>query len=69
MHAANTLFAPGLSAVPVARAVTLSLAEPLTAAVLGLLVLGEQLATNSVLGVGLLCGGLALLSVGHGEGE
>jgi len=60
--AAYTLFARGLSAVPVASAVTLSLAEPLTAGALGVVVLGEQLTTSAVLGMGLIFGGLILLS-------
>jgi DME family drug/metabolite transporter len=63
--AAYTLFARGLSAVPVATAVTLSLAEPLTAGMLGVLLLGERLTTVAVLGVGLLLSGLALLAVGE----
>lgn len=62
---AYTLFARGLSAVPVATAVTLSLAEPLTAGILGLVVLGERLTASALLGVGLLFGGLAWLSLGN----
>jgi DME family drug/metabolite transporter len=61
-----TLFARGLRVVPVATAVTLSLAEPLTAAALGLVLLGEQLTGTALLGVGLLFSGLALLSLGAG---
>jgi len=60
--AAYTLFARGLSAVPVASAVTLSLAEPLTAGALGVVLLGEQLAPSALLGMGLIFGGLILLS-------
>lgn len=62
--AAYALFARGLSAVPVATAVTLSLAEPLTATTLGLVVLGERLTLSALLGIGLLFSGLALLSAG-----
>jgi DME family drug/metabolite transporter len=61
------LFARGLRAVPVATAVTLSLAEPLTATTLGLFVLGERLTPSALLGIGLLFSGLALLSVGAGQ--
>jgi DME family drug/metabolite transporter len=62
--AAYVLFARGLSAVPVATAVTLSLAEPLTAGTLGVVLLGERLTTSAMLGIGLLFSGLALLSIG-----
>ena len=62
--AAYALFARGLRAVPVATAVTLSLAEPLTAGALGVVLLGERLTGPAVLGIGLLFGGLALLSLG-----
>lgn len=61
--AAYALFARGLTAVPVATAVTLSLAEPLTAGTLGVLVLGERLTTGAVMGVALLLAGLVLLTV------
>ncbi|HEY7062556.1 MAG TPA: EamA family transporter [Chloroflexota bacterium] len=51
---AYALFARGLKEVPTATAVTLTLAEPLTAATLGLVVLGERLTAPALLGVGLL---------------
>ncbi len=60
---AYLLFARGLLGMPVAVAVTLSLAEPLTASILGVVVLGEQLTSSALLGMGLLFSGLALLSV------
>lgn len=60
--ASYTLFARGLSAIPVATAVTLSLAEPLTAGTLGVVLLGERLTTFTMLGIGLLFSGLALVS-------
>ena len=63
--AAYTLFARGLMAVPVATAVTLSLAEPLTAGTPGVVVLGEQLTLVTALGMGLVFSGLALLSLGR----
>ncbi|HEX6384383.1 MAG TPA: EamA family transporter, partial [Anaerolineae bacterium] len=63
--ASYALFVRGLMQVPIATAVTLSLAEPLTAAALGVLLLGEQLTGAAVLGLGLLFSGLALLSFGR----
>ena len=62
--AAYLLFGRGLSSVPVTTAATLSLAEPLTAGLLGVLVLGEKLGSVALLGIGLLVGGLVLASVG-----
>lgn len=57
-------FVRGLRRVPVATAVTLSLAEPLTAGLLGLLVLGEQLNPLSFVGISLIFSGLAVLTFG-----
>lgn len=56
------LFARGLGSVPVASAVTLSLAEPLVAALLGILFLGERLSPTSLSGIPLLFAGLAVLA-------
>lgn len=56
------LFARGLKRVPVATAVTLTLAEPLTAGLLGLLVLGEHLNALSFVGIALIFSGLAVLT-------
>jgi DME family drug/metabolite transporter len=58
-------FARGLKTVPVSKTATLSLAEPLTAAVLGILVLGESL--NMMVGIGILIlfSGIAILSSGE----
>jgi DME family drug/metabolite transporter len=61
------LFARGLARVPVAAAATLSLAEPLTAALLGVLVLQERLSPISLLGGALVLGSLALLTLGRGS--
>ncbi len=61
--AAYILFARGLKIIPAATAVTLSLAEPLTAGLLGVLLLGEVLATSAWIGIALLFGGLALLAI------
>ncbi len=55
------LFAKGLQSVPVATAVTLSLAEPMTAALMGIIVLGEQLDTQAFYGIGLIFAGLFVL--------
>lgn len=60
---AYTLFARGLKAIPVATAVTLSLAEPLTAGLLGLFLLGERLTPAAGAGIGLLLTGLAVLAL------
>lgn len=60
---AYLLFARGLKRVPVANAATLSLAEPLTAGLLGVVVLGERLELAGVAGAGLLMLGLVLISV------
>ncbi len=58
-----TLFWVGLRGVPVAMAATLTLAEPLTAGKLGVLVLGERLSLAAGLGIGLILVGLVVLSV------
>lgn len=66
------LFVRGLRTVPVATAVTLSLAEPLTAALLGILVLGERLSLTALCGIPLLFAGLAVLAgsaTGKEKGE
>jgi len=60
---AYSLFARGLRATSVATAASLTLAEPLTAGTLGILVLGEQLTPLTALGIGLVLGGLLLLTV------
>lgn len=59
---AYLLFARGLRLIPVANAVTLSLAEPLTAALLGLLLLREQITMISLMGMALLFAGLLILA-------
>lgn len=65
--AAYVLFARGLTKIPVASAVTFSLAEPLTAGMLGLAVLGEQFTLAISFGIALVFGGLALLSMNAGQ--
>jgi DME family drug/metabolite transporter len=61
---AYSLFAQGLKRVPVAPAVTLTLAEPLTAGALGVFLLGERLTLPAVLGSALVFAGLAMLAWG-----
>lgn len=60
---AYILFASGLSKVSVSTAATLSLAEPLTAGILGVLVLGERLSPVAVSGMCLLVVGLLLATI------
>ncbi|MDP8959065.1 MAG: DMT family transporter [Actinomycetota bacterium] len=60
---AYVLFGKGLQRVPVASAATLSLAEPLTAGLLGVALLGERLTPLPLLGVLMVLAGLGLLSV------
>ena len=62
---AYSLFARGLSQVPVATAATLTLAEPLTAGVLGVFLLGERLNPIAVFGIVLIFAGLAIISISN----
>jgi len=55
------LFARGLKTIQVGTAVTLSLAEPMTATTLGILVLGEQLSPQAFFGISLIFTGLVIL--------
>lgn len=57
------LFARGLRHVTAATAVTLSLAEPLTAGLLGVILLGERLTLPAWIGVALLFAGLYSLTI------
>jgi drug/metabolite transporter, DME family len=59
---AYTLFTWGLQGLPAASAATLALAEPLTAAILGIVVLGERLSALAIVGLVILALGLALLA-------
>ncbi|MFE7844191.1 DMT family transporter [Microbacterium sp. NPDC057407] len=61
---AYVLFTWGLSGLTAATAATLTLGEPLTAAVLGIVVLGERLSALAVVGLIVLGAGLALLAWG-----
>ncbi|MDP3478171.1 MAG: DMT family transporter [Desulfoprunum sp.] len=62
------LFASGLATVPASTAVTLSLAEPLTAAILGVLVVGERLNMTAICGLVLILSALLLLILPTGSG-
>ncbi|WP_155592521.1 DMT family transporter [Lysinibacillus cavernae] len=61
---AYLLFLNGLQKISSSTAVTLSLAEPLTAAILGVFLVGEQLSILSWLGVAMLLGGIVVLTIG-----
>jgi DME family drug/metabolite transporter len=61
--AAYLLFARGLRRLPAATVGTLGLAEPLTATLLGLLLLSERPSARAVLGAGLVLVGLLLLTL------
>ncbi|MER2153718.1 MAG: EamA family transporter [Solibacillus sp.] len=61
---AYILFLGGLKKISSSAAVTLSLAEPLTAALLGVFLVGEHLTFVAWLGVSLLLGGIVVLTFG-----
>ena len=63
LAASYLLFGRGIAGVAVATATTLSLAEPLTAATLGLVALDEDLTGAAVAGMALVFAGLAALAV------
>jgi DME family drug/metabolite transporter len=60
---AYVLFARGLKQLPTAHVATLTLAEPLTAAALGTIALGEQLSPGAAVGAAMVLGGLAALAI------
>jgi DME family drug/metabolite transporter len=57
------LFARGLARVSAATATTLDLAEPLTAALLGVVLLGERLSSRGLAGAALIAAGLLILTL------
>lgn len=63
LAAAYLLFGRGISGVAVATATTLSLAEPLTAATLGITMLDEDLSGQTAAGMALVFAGLAVLAL------
>jgi DME family drug/metabolite transporter len=64
LAASYLLFGRGIAGVAVSTATTLSLAEPLTAATLGVVVLDEHLTGAAVAGMALVFAGLAALALG-----
>ena len=64
---AYVLFGRGLAGVGVAAAGTLTLAEPATAAVLGLVVVGERFGAVTLAGVALIAAGLVALVEGGAD--
>lgn len=61
---AYVLFTWGLSGLTAATAATLTLGEPLTASILGIVVLGERLSALAIVGLVVLAAGLAMLAWG-----
>ena len=61
---AYVLYGWGLRKIPASSALTLSLAEPTTAALLGVVVVGEILGVTSWIGIGLLLGSIVILTLG-----
>jgi DME family drug/metabolite transporter len=59
---AYILFASGLRHLPAGEVATLTLAEPVTAALLGALVLGERPGGTAVAGMAVILAGLAVLA-------
>lgn len=66
---AYVLYGWGLRKIPASSALTLSLAEPTTAALLGVIVVGEVLSATSWIGIGLLLGSIAILTLGSKSGK
>jgi DME family drug/metabolite transporter len=60
---AYLLFARGLRHLPAGEVATLTLGEPVTAAVLGAVVLAERPGAVAVAGIGLILAGLAVLAI------
>jgi DME family drug/metabolite transporter len=65
---AYILFTRALARLPVSHGATLSLAEPLTASLLGVLVLGERLGPPQLAGAALVAAGLAILATASRAG-
>ena len=59
----HLLFARGLKRLSAAETATLTLAEPLTATLLGVIVLSEQLSAPAGVGAALILSGLLVLAV------
>lgn len=67
--AAYLLFGRGLTHLPAATITTLTLAEPLTATLLAVTVLGERPSMPAWLGAGLVAAGLVIAAVPRGAGS
>lgn len=63
------LFGFGLRGLRTSTVATLTLAEPLTASTLGLVLLGELLAPRAVVGLVVLAAGIVVLTVASGRGK
>ncbi|WP_395245678.1 EamA family transporter [Agromyces sp. MMS24-K17] len=61
---AYVLFGAGLVGLAPATVSTLTLAEPLTAGLLGVLLLGEQLSAGAIAGLAVLAAGIVVLATG-----
>jgi DME family drug/metabolite transporter len=61
---AYVLFSRGLRSLSSGETATLVLAEPLTAALLGIVALGEQPSLTAAIGAGLVLAGLVVLAAG-----
>ena len=61
---AYVLFQRGIAGLPASSVATMSLAEPVTATGIGVLVLGERLSGLSLLGVAAVVLGLLLVTAG-----
>lgn len=66
---AYLFFGAGLALLPAATVATLTLAEPVTATLLGVLVLGERLSAQALLGVTVLAVGIIVLVAGSRRGR
>jgi len=64
-----TFYAQGLRLIPVATTATLTLAEPLTAGLLGVFFLHETLTLPAILGIVLIFAGLAVLTTEKSQPE
>ena len=65
---AYVLFARGLRRIPAAETATLTLAEPLTAALLGVVALGERPGSLALVGAALVLSGLLLIAARPARG-
>jgi uncharacterized membrane protein len=69
MAVGDTLFFASMQHLGVTRALTLSMANPLLTALVGIGLMGEPVTLARVTGILLVMGGLLLIILGKGEGE